>query len=88
MNSQDGVHALELASQLLDDLELGDIKLDRVILRTSRLARLVGDEEVIEWLRWEQQGFPGDSGSEAWRRRTGRVFKDDSENVYTKGKLY
>jgi hypothetical protein len=82
LNTEEREHALELATTLLDDLELGGLALDRAILRASRLARIVDDDDAVQWLRWEQQGFPSGDASLSWRRRTGRVFRDEAENVY------
>ena len=50
-------HILELSRQLLDDLELGRLEADKLLLKCSRLARLAGSEEAQEWIDFEMQGY-------------------------------
>lgn len=50
-------HILELAKELLDDIELGRTDAERLILKASRLARWVGSEEVRYWLKLELGGY-------------------------------
>jgi hypothetical protein len=48
---------LELAKELLDDIELGRTDAERLLLKASRLARWVGSEEIQYWLRLEMGGY-------------------------------
>jgi AbiTii-like protein len=50
-------HILELAKELLDDIELGRTDAERLLLKASRLARWVGSEEIQYWLRLEMGGY-------------------------------
>jgi hypothetical protein len=46
-----------LALEVLEDAEMSRTSMETLILKASRLARLVGDEEVIQWLRYERLGY-------------------------------
>ncbi|HDY7704124.1 TPA: hypothetical protein RQK06_004202 [Vibrio vulnificus] len=50
-------HILELAKELLDDIELSRTSAENLILKASRLARWVGSEEIRYWLKLEMQGY-------------------------------
>jgi hypothetical protein len=50
-------HKVELASELLADIELGRIPADKVLPKASRLVRLIGDEDVMKWLGHELYGY-------------------------------
>lgn len=53
-------HELELAKELLDDIELTRIPVDTLILKASRLARLCGSEEFKKWIYYEMRGYFSD----------------------------
>jgi hypothetical protein len=50
-------HVLELARELLDDLELGRADAERLVLKASRLARWAGTDEIRAWLKYEMTGY-------------------------------
>jgi hypothetical protein len=50
-------HILELSKEILDDIELSRIDSERLILKATRLARLIGSEEIRQWLRFELHGY-------------------------------
>lgn len=50
-------HILELAKELLDDIELSRSSAESLILKATRLARWVGSEEIRYWLKLEMQGY-------------------------------
>ena len=50
-------HILELSKELLDDIELSRTNVENLILKASRLARLVGSEEIRQWLKFEMGGY-------------------------------
>ena len=50
-------HILELSKELLDDIELSRIDADKLLLKCSRLARLVGSEEIQQWIEYEMKGY-------------------------------
>jgi hypothetical protein len=49
-------HTIELAADLLDDIELSRLKAEELLLKAARLARLVDDSETGKWLRFELYG--------------------------------
>ncbi|AMF92408.1 hypothetical protein AL536_02705 [Vibrio fluvialis] len=76
-------HTLELVQDLLDDLELGRSSVEKIILKASRLARIVGAEEVKEWLRFELGGFYSDNSiSLKYMTLTGRWTNRDENKGY------
>jgi hypothetical protein len=50
-------HILELARELLDDIELSRLSAESLILKASRLARWVGSDEIRYWLKLEMGGY-------------------------------
>jgi len=54
-------HKITLARELLDDIELSRMMPDQLLLKTTRLARLVEADEIERWLRFEMRGYPGDN---------------------------
>ncbi|WP_444944900.1 hypothetical protein ACJJIK_09660 [Microbulbifer sp. ZKSA006] len=50
-------HILNLAKELLDDIELSRTSAENLILKASRLSRWVGSEEVKYWLKMEMGGY-------------------------------
>jgi hypothetical protein len=50
-------HILELAKELLDDIELSRLSAEALLLKTSRLARWVGSEEIKYWINLEMKGY-------------------------------
>jgi hypothetical protein len=81
--------ALELASSLLADIELGRSSPTDVVRRTSRLARLLDDQEAMTWLAHEIRGYRPDPGGGlnpsvlTAAERSGRVtYRDDGSSVY------
>lgn len=50
-------HILELARELLDDIELSRTSAESLVLKASRLARWVGSDEIRYWLKLEMGGY-------------------------------
>ncbi|MFG0322985.1 hypothetical protein ACF8EF_11745 [Pseudomonas sp. zjy_15] len=50
-------HILNLAKELLDDIELSRVNCESLLLKSSRLARWVGSEEIKAWIGYEMHGF-------------------------------
>lgn len=50
-------HILELARELLDDIELSRTSAENLVLKASRLARWVGSDEIRYWLKLEMGGY-------------------------------
>jgi hypothetical protein len=49
-----------LALEVLEDAEMSRSSVESLILKASRLARLVDDEEAIKWLEYERLGYKAD----------------------------
>jgi hypothetical protein len=61
-------HKLELARELLDDIELSKLSPEQILLKVMRLARLCDDTDVRTWLNYELLGYPN--------TEVGRKFMD------------
>ncbi|MFJ4917689.1 hypothetical protein [Streptomyces sp. NPDC088726] len=66
----------------MTDIELKRLKASEVVLKASRLARLVGHTELTEFLGFERNGYPTDGSARAWVGRAGR-WADKEEKFYT-----
>jgi len=53
-------HKLSLAREFLDDLELARLTPENLMLKGRRLARLMGNEDIGQWLFFELAGFVPD----------------------------
>lgn len=83
MNHNEAAEALRLAEELLGDIELSQIPIDKQVLKCARLARIMNNVELIEWLNREKNGyFKGDAEKYPRFRETGRVGKTDDDHVY------
>lgn len=74
--------ALSLAEELLADIELGRITVDKQVLKAARLARLVDDDRGQEWLRYERLGWTA-KGPEMIEWRIGQRGRTEDEYVFT-----
>ncbi|RQD76669.1 MAG: hypothetical protein D5S01_03580, partial [Halanaerobium sp. MSAO_Bac5] len=50
-------HIRELSKELLDDIELNRLDAERLLLKSMRLARYTGSDEVKTWLSYEMLGY-------------------------------
>lgn len=50
-------HILELAKELLDDIELNRLNAENLLLKVTRLARYTGSKEINKWLQYEMRGY-------------------------------
>ena len=57
MEQSKSEHILELAKELLDDIELSRIPAESLLLKASRLARWVGSDEIKYWINLEMKGY-------------------------------
>jgi AbiTii len=72
--------ALALAEELLSDIELGELPPVALVRKTSRLARLLDDEDALVWLRYETSGYsPEALDGDAWAaaERSNRIMLRD-----------
>jgi len=74
--------ALDLASALLEDVELKRIKASEIVLKASRLARLVGHDDLCEFLSFEREGYPTDGSAGRWVTRAGRWSDSAKTKLY------
>jgi hypothetical protein len=76
-------HILELAKELLDDIELSRTNAESLVLKTSRLARWVGSDEIRYWLKLEMGGYNGSNEiSLKYMGVTGRWIDRDKQTGY------
>ncbi len=65
-------HIIELAKELLDDIELNRISAEQLLLKASRLARWMGSEEIQQWLKLEMTGYDNSKVALKYMSITGR----------------
>lgn len=76
-------HILELATELLDDIELSRLSAEALLLKTSRLARWVGSEEIKYWINLEMKGYNStNETSLKYMGITGRWTKKEEQLGY------
>ncbi|MFF3624941.1 hypothetical protein [Streptomyces sp. NPDC002467] len=73
--------AIRVADELLADIELKRLKASEVVLKASRLARLVGHTELTEFLGFERNGYPAAGAPQAWIERAGR-WSDNEKKTF------
>ena len=64
---------------MLTDIELERLKASEVVLKASRVARLVGHEELTTFLGYERNGYPTDGTATDWIGRAGRWSGDEDK---------
>src|ERR1700733_5338285 len=81
--------ALKLSEEILRNLELAEIPLTNIALKTSRLARLLNDFDIEKIMYLEAAGYPVEGGlltAENWRLAVdaGRRYidKDGTERAF------
>jgi hypothetical protein len=75
-------HIVELARELLDDIELSRIDADKLILKASRLARFAGSDEVRAWLKYEMGGYENTPVGIKYMSLTGRWVDAQKQQGY------
>lgn len=76
-------YIVELAAELLDDIELSRLPAETLLLKASRLARLAGSDEVQKWLGYERGGYIStDSLSLKYVGLTGRWINREKGLAY------
>lgn len=50
--------ARNVASNLLDELEAGEIPIESLLMKAKRMARLMRDTDAQQWLNYEACGYP------------------------------
>ncbi|MCX5525583.1 hypothetical protein OG342_22470 [Streptomyces bobili] len=82
MAAEERAHALELAEELLADIELDRLPLDKQLLKGARLARLVGDERFSMWIGKELSGYGVNDVDGYYWKRTKRNVGDGNQVPY------
>ncbi|WP_367200971.1 hypothetical protein [Clavibacter michiganensis] len=72
--------ALSLAEEVLADVELKRLKASEVVLKASRVARLVGHDELSEFLSCERNGYTGSESR--WITLAGRRAESEPGKYY------
>lgn len=75
-------HTRQLASELLDDVELSRTTVSLMVLKASRLARLVGDVQAEEWLAFETAGIPNSPAGRRHMTHTQRWTDGDTSKGF------
>lgn len=76
-------HVLGLAKEIIDDIELSRCDAQSILLKCTRLARYIDNEEIRTWLRFEMQGFTsGDPISDKYMTKTGRWTEQSANRGY------
>ncbi|MFD3334665.1 hypothetical protein ACFWV1_18705 [Streptomyces sp. NPDC058700] len=75
--------AIRVADELLADIELKRLKASEIVLKASRLARLVGHTELTEFLGLERNGYGTARSTDAWISRAGRWADKEKGTRYT-----
>ena len=82
MTPEERSHALDLANELLADIELDRLPLDKMLLKGARLARLVNDNEFSGWIKKELSAYAAkDFNGKHWRMTMRGAKKEEA--VYT-----
>ncbi len=78
-----GEHKLGLATDLVDDIELGRLAPENLLLKVARLARIMADGRISDWIDRELGGyFSDDPLSVEWMRKTGRYTDEQNQIGY------
>lgn len=75
-------HILSLANELMDDIELSRIDAQAILLKTTRLARYVDNQEIRQFLKFEMEGYTKDSISLYYIEKTGRWVDKEKGTAY------
>lgn len=73
---------MRVAEELLADIELERLKASEVVLKASRLARLVAHDDLLTFLGLERNGYTGEGSEANWINRSGRRADEESGKFY------
>ena len=82
MGQSKSEHILELAKELLDDIELSRLPAESLLLKTSRLARWVGSDEIKYWIDLEMKGYNDSPISLKYVELTGRWINKEAQEGF------
>ena len=80
------VEALELSEEILKNIELSEIPLTNIVLKVSRLARILNDFEYQKIMEYEAGGYPSTSNGishdiSKLAALAGREFKEKDDDL-------
>ena len=70
---------INLAKEIIGDAELKRIQVASLVSKASRLASLVNDTTLKEWLNYEKYGYSDSKESIAYMERTGRTYDETTK---------
>lgn len=77
---------IDLASEIVDDIELSRLPADKLVYKAYRLAKLLKDDKKCKWLSFEIHGYPsGDQEASSWASATGRIIDYEKKLGYWGG---
>lgn len=84
MNVSKSDHIIELSREIIDDIELSRLEAQPLLLKATRLARHVDNDEVRKWLRFEMQGYSSsDEVALKYMSKTGRwTNKETNKGIW------
>jgi hypothetical protein len=71
-----------LALDVLEDAEMSRTSVGSLVLKASRLARLVDDEEAVTWLGWERIGYNNSEVSRRYLHLTRRWINFEEKTAH------
>ena len=76
-------HIIQLSKEIIDDVELSKIDAQALLLKATRLARYVDNEEIRSWLRYEMQGYSRQNETSLkYMTKTGRWTDKEKNEGY------
>ncbi len=58
MDNENINEAIKSAKELLYEMEIGELPVERYLMKAKRVARLIGDSDAQVWLNYELIGYP------------------------------
>lgn len=85
MTTSKSEHIISLSKEIIDEIEFSKAEAQALLLKTTRLARYIDEEEIRKWLRFEMQGDnSSDDISLKYMFKTGRwIDKEKKEGYWT-----
>lgn len=76
-------YIISLAKEIIDNIELSNCEPQAILLKVTRLAREIDNEEIRKWLKFEMQGYHSDDEvAIKYMSKTGRWVKREKNEGY------
>jgi len=75
-------HRLALAKELLEDIEYSRLPVDALLLKARRLARVMEDDAIEEWLKFELNGYTNSEIAGRYMQASGRWTDASTKTGY------